>query len=227
MFVVLAFLHAYIGLRLLVPFGAVIQVLGAGLLVMCLWLLPTSFRTRGDRGAWSVLLPFLTIGFFSWLLVLTLVREVSLVISTLVLAPQGQGTWIRSSAIGVMVLTPVITLVGFFMARRVAPVVEVEVPLADIPPQLEGFTIAQISDIHVGPTIKRNFVEAIVDRVNRLSADMVAITGDIVDGSLLEGTVNLPSGSMTKADEAITRAAVNRVGDQIAGWTPTSSRHCV
>ena len=83
-------------------------------------------------------------------------------------------------------LTPVITLVGFFMARRVAPVVDVEVPLADLPPQLEGFTIAQISDIHVGPTIKRNFVEAIVDRVNRLSADMVAITGDVVDGSVRE-----------------------------------------
>ena len=83
-------------------------------------------------------------------------------------------------------LTPVITLVGFFMARRVATVVEVEVPLADLSPQLEGFTIVQISDIHVGPTIKRNFVEAIVDRVNRLSADMVAITGDVVDGSVRE-----------------------------------------
>ena len=69
MFVVLALLHAYIGVRLLVPFGSVIQVLGAGLLAMCLWLLPTGFRTRHDGGPWSVLLPFLTLGFFSWLLV--------------------------------------------------------------------------------------------------------------------------------------------------------------
>jgi hypothetical protein len=99
MFVVLALLHAYIGVRLLAPFGSVIQVLGAGLLAMCLWLLPTGFRTRRDGGAWSVLLPFLTLGFFSWLLVLTLVRDVSLVISTLLLSPQGQGAWIRSSAI--------------------------------------------------------------------------------------------------------------------------------
>ena len=75
MFVVLALLHGYIGVRLLAPFGAVIQVLGAGLLAMCLWLLPNGFRTRGDRGAWSVLLPSSPIGFFSWLLVLTLVRD--------------------------------------------------------------------------------------------------------------------------------------------------------
>jgi predicted MPP superfamily phosphohydrolase len=83
-----------------------------------------------------------------------------------------------------MALTPVITLAGFFMARRTAPVVDVEVPLANLPKELEGFTIAQISDIHVGQTIKRNFVDAIVDRVNRLQADMIAITGDVADGSV-------------------------------------------
>ena len=43
--------------------------------------------------------------------------------------------------------------------------------------------IAQISDVHVGPTIKRPYVEAIVDAVNRARVDVVAITGDLVDGS--------------------------------------------
>jgi uncharacterized protein len=130
------------------------------------------------------LLPSLAVGFFSWLLVLTLGRDLSFVVSVLALSPQDQESWIRISAVGVMVLTPAITTVGFLMARRVARVVDVEVPLADLPAPLEGFTIAQISDIHIGPTIKRNFVEAIVERVNGLGADMVAITGDIVDGSV-------------------------------------------
>jgi len=184
MFVMLVLLHAYIGIRLLVPFGAVTQVAGAGLLAGCLWLLPQGFRIRKDRGPWAVLLPSLAVGFFSWLLVLTLFRDVSLVASALALSPQGYEAWTRMSAIGVMALTPAITQVGFFMARRVAPVVDVDVPLADLPEQLQCFTIAQISDIHVGPTIKRNFVEAIVARVNRLEPDMVAITGDLVDGSV-------------------------------------------
>jgi len=185
MFVMLALLHAYIGVRLLAPFSAVTQVLGAALLAVCLWLLPNSFRFREDRRLWTVLLPSLAVGFFSWLLVLTLIRDWGLlVVSALALSPQGHESWIRISASGVMALTPTITLIGFFMARRVARVVDVEVPLANLPAQLEGFTIAQISDIHVGPTIKRNFVEAIVDRVNRLGADMVAITGDVVDGSV-------------------------------------------
>ncbi len=180
----LALLHVYIGVRLLLPFGAVTQLAGGALLAVCFWLLPKGFRIRDDRGPWAVMLPWLTMGFFSWLLVLTLARDVSLVASALALSREAHESWIRISAIGVMALTPVITLVGFFMARRVAPVVNVEVPLAGLAKELEGFTIAQISDIHIGQTIKRNFVEAIVDRVNLLRADMIAITGDVVDGSV-------------------------------------------
>ncbi|TMH45894.1 MAG: metallophosphoesterase [Betaproteobacteria bacterium] len=181
---VLALLHVYIGARLLLPFGAVAQLAGAALLAVCFWLLPKGFRIRDDRGPWAVMLPWLTTGFFSWLLVLTVLRDVSLIASALALSPQVHESWVRISAIGVMALTPAITLVGYFMARRVAAVVEVEVPLAGLPKELEGFTIAQITDIHVGQTIKRNFVAAIVDRVNRLQADMIAITGDVADGSV-------------------------------------------
>src|SRR5713101_5959216 len=180
----LALLHVYIGVRLLLPFDALTQLVGASLLALCFWLLPKGFRIRDDRGPWAVMLPWLTMGFFSWLLVLTLARDVSLIVSALALSQEAHESWIRISAIGVMALTTAITLVGFFMARRVAPVVDVEVPLAGLAKELEGFTIAQISDIHVGQTIKRNFVEAIVDRVNLLQADMIAITGDVVDGSV-------------------------------------------
>jgi predicted MPP superfamily phosphohydrolase len=180
----LALLHVYAGVRLLPPFGVVAQCAGWAVLAMCFWFFPKGFWIRDDRGLWAVLLPWLTAGFFSWLLVLTAARDLSLLVSVLALSDEADESWIRISAIGVMALVPAITLVGFFMARRVAPVVTVEVPLANLARELEGFTIAQISDIHVGATIKRNFVEAIVDRVNGLHADMVAITGDVVDGSV-------------------------------------------
>src|SRR5208282_2457843 len=51
---------------------------------------------------------------------------------------------------------------------------------------LRGFRIVQISDIHVGPTIKADYLEAIVDRVNRLHPEVIAITGDLVDGSVAQ-----------------------------------------
>jgi predicted MPP superfamily phosphohydrolase len=53
-------------------------------------------------------------------------------------------------------------------------------------PSLEGLRIVQISDIHVGPTVRRAFVEDTVARVNALEPQIVALTGDLVDGPLGE-----------------------------------------
>ena len=69
-------------------------------------------------------------------------------------------------------------------ALRRVRVVDVTIPLRRLPRALDGFTIVQLSDIHVGPTIGRGFIEGLVERVNALSADLVAITGDLVDGSV-------------------------------------------
>src|SRR5258706_6458150 len=183
---ILAALHAYIGVRLLAPFDPVTRALGIAVIVACFWLLSKGWHVRKGRAPWSVMVPWITMGFFSWLLVLTVVRDLSVAIAAVVLPPEMVDTWIHLSAAAVIALVPLITLTGYFMARRVAPVVEIDVPLADLPLELHGFTIAQISDIHVGPTIKRAFVEAVVARVNTLGADMVAITGDLVDGSVRE-----------------------------------------
>lgn len=184
--VILALLHAYIGVRLLAPFGVPVQALGALVLVACFALLPKGFRLPRGLGPRRLLVRWLTMGFFSWLLVLTLARDASLIAAGLAFAAPVHETWLRISALGVMLATLAITAIGFFMARRVAPVVNIEVRVAGLPAPLEGFTIAQISDIHVGPTIRRRFVERIVERVNGLGADMIAITGDLVDGPVEE-----------------------------------------
>jgi uncharacterized protein len=63
-------------------------------------------------------------------------------------------------------------------------VLDVRVSLKRLPASLHGFTIAQISDLHLGPTLREDFIRHIVDRVNALDADLVAITGDLVDGSV-------------------------------------------
>ncbi len=184
--VLLLSLIAYIGLRLLEPFAVPTQAVGAALLAALFWIMPKGWRTRERRGTWAMLAPWIALGFFSWLLVLTVARDVVLLAAVVVLPHHDPDVWLPATAMAVWLLAPAITVVGFLMARRVAPVVEIDVPLADLPEALHGFTIAQISDLHVGPTIKRDFVEGVVERVNRLGADLVAITGDLVDGSVHE-----------------------------------------
>jgi predicted MPP superfamily phosphohydrolase len=184
--IALLLLHVYIGARLLPPLGLAASAAGVALLAALFWLLPKGYHIRDERRTWLILARWIALGFFSWLLVLTLARDVTLAATHLFASAATHAAWVRDSALAVAILTPLITLIGFVMARRVARVVDIEVPVDGLPEALEGFTIAQLSDIHVGPTIKRRFVEGVVERVNRLGADMVAITGDLVDGSVGE-----------------------------------------
>jgi len=73
---------------------------------------------------------------------------------------------------------------GFYEARRRATIERVDVPISRLPETFNGFRIVQFTDLHVGPTIKREFVEGIVEQVAALNADLIAFTGDLVDGSV-------------------------------------------
>lgn len=181
---ILASLHAYIGWRLLpaLPIGTLGTTLGAIILSVSTLLMPLGMLANflvpspalADRISWA---GSLTMGLFSSVLVLTLLRDLLLLVA-------GSPSLATPSAFAVLGLAAVLTLVGFVNARRVAGIVRIDIPLAGLPVSLAGFTIAQISDIHVGATIKGDYVRAIVERVNRLGADLIAITGDVVDGSV-------------------------------------------
>jgi len=62
----------------------------------------------------------------------------------------------------------------------------VEVPLDRLKRQHDGLVIAQLTDLHLGPTIGRSQLQQVVDSTNALAPDIVAITGDLVDGSVDE-----------------------------------------
>jgi hypothetical protein len=83
---------------------------------------------------------------------------------------------------GIAATASVFTAYGFAEARQVPEVEAVTIPIAGLPEDFEGFRIVQITDIHVSPTIRRDFVEAVVNVANRLDADIVALTGDLADG---------------------------------------------
>lgn len=79
--------------------------------------------------------------------------------------------------------TGVAGAVGVWSARHVPGIKEVQVPLPGLPEALQGYRIVQITDLHVGPTIREDYVRGVVDKIAQLDADMIALTGDIVDGS--------------------------------------------
>ena len=189
-------LHGYIGWRLLPALAGFPAVGVAAVLVLSALLMPLGLVARrvarpplADTLAWMGLL---CMGLFSSLFVLTVLRDV--VLLAFALAHTLGATWTQQvlpalrvdSAVAVLLLGLLATVLGFWNARRTAQVVRVDVPITNLPAALHGFTVAQITDIHVGPTIKTRYLQAIVRRVNTLDADMVAITGDLVDGSVAD-----------------------------------------
>jgi predicted MPP superfamily phosphohydrolase len=188
-------LHGLIAWRLLPAWQGwpLAQAMLGLLLLGSAVLMPLGLGRRGRKGGWRQALVWaglICIGLFSSLLVLTLMRDAALLLAAALNAVLGASWPLQAledaSGRAVPLMAMAITLWGFVNARRTARVVTVEVPIQNLPAPLHGFTIAQLSDVHVGPTIRGPYLDAIVQRVNALGADMVAVTGDLVDGSVQE-----------------------------------------
>ena len=203
LFLISALLHTWVGWRVVPALADVAafplgSALFAALLVASALLMPLGLAARRvSRGRSAEVLTWLGLlfmGLFSSLIVLTFLRDVLLVLAL-------GATWLAGlagvdlavldvlqtwSALAVPMLGLLATVLGFWNARRTARVVQVDVPIVGLPAALHGFTVAQISDIHVGPTIRHSYLARIVARVNALQADMVAITGDLVDGKVAD-----------------------------------------
>jgi predicted MPP superfamily phosphohydrolase len=196
LFTLVPLLHLYVGLRLLPDLPLEAPGLAAAILVLVLStaLIPLAMlsrrmpdRRRADLLAWA---GFVLMGLFSSVLVLTVVRDLCLLAGAAAgvfyVMDVAQQSFRRWSAIAVPLLAVLLSIAGFVNARRRAAVRVVEVAIDGLPAPLHGFTIAQITDVHVGPTIKRGYLDAIVEAVNALDADLIAVTGDMVDGSVAE-----------------------------------------
>lgn len=91
-------------------------------------------------------------------------------------------SWARLQAGGVAVLTGLGVALGLPAALRVPRVKRVSVPLSRWPAALDGFRIVQITDVHIGPILERRFAARLTEAVNALEPDLIAVTGDLVDG---------------------------------------------
>ena len=195
--------YGYVGWRLISPLALDSALrLSAGLAVLCFSLLPpVSFLFRRtlqgsrwhDQFSW---LTYVSMGFFVLTFLLLLSRDLAwlawdaaiLVVRLACENPKATAETdvlqASSSNPGVLVVAILMFAHGFYQARRRPRIAEMDIPLPNLPEALVGFRIAQISDIHVGPTIKANFVRKIVEAVHSTEPDLIAFTGDLADGSV-------------------------------------------
>jgi predicted MPP superfamily phosphohydrolase len=124
---------------------------------------------------------FVWMGAFGLLLVTALATDALVGLLALVLERRPEWTQVQAWAIP-LVVSPVL-LLGVRAARGTPRVEKLTVPIKGLGKELDGFRIVQITDIHIGETLHRRHLQRIVDQVNALSPDAVAVTGDLVDGT--------------------------------------------
>ncbi len=141
---------------------------------------------------------YLSMGWINFMLILLLLRDLSLMVLRGLSLPDGWGgaeallselaPWyfILDQRGGDLVasLSILAWILGTLKATQGPVLKEVDVEVPNLPPGLHQFRIVQISDLHVGATIRRSYVERVVAQANSLQADMIALTGDMVDGSV-------------------------------------------
>jgi predicted MPP superfamily phosphohydrolase len=187
-------LHRYLWARLVVAPGwpePWTSVLGALVFSMAA-LVPLSFlairalpRSVGGPVGWVA---YVWLGLAFYLFLLTAmsdaVRLVLAIVGGLPTDPERRLFLARASASVVASLAAAVGVIGAAAVARGFEIKRVRVGLAKLPAAASGYTIVQITDVHVGPTIGRDFVEAVVREANALAPDLVVITGDLVDGTV-------------------------------------------
>ncbi|WP_110946672.1 metallophosphoesterase [Pseudomonas bohemica] len=78
--------------------------------------------------------------------------------------------------------------IGVHQAVRVPPVKDIEVAIKNLPPQFEGYTVLQLTDMHISRLFDELWARAVVNRANALGVDLIVITGDLIDGPLIART---------------------------------------
>ncbi len=212
-FAILTFLYGYVGFRLIVPLNLLYpwKTL-AWLFVILALLFPLAavvFRVFNfEAGLYDLItgVAYLSLGFASILFIFVLFKDVIVAFSFLggklyaVFQPETaeavtqtalsnngesrrQMIW-TSANLAILGISGLLAGCGMVLARYRIETSKITIPLDRLSKEFEGFRIVQISDLHVGPTIKAEFVNEVVERVNALKPDMIVLTGDMVDGSV-------------------------------------------
>lgn len=105
-------------------------------------------------------------------------------------------------ALGVVALG--LSAYGVSQAVRVPPVKELDIAIAGLPPEFDGYRMLQLTDLHISRLFPAAWTQAVVSRANTLSPDLIVVTGDFIDGGLDERRADVaPLAGLRAADGVI------------------------
>ena len=198
--VILWSMHGYVAFKLLHPYNLPLSksifIYGIAFLFSMLPILPIFLRMTGNESKLLdkiSLIGYTSLGFFTLSFVLFIAKDFfnqllifsEKFISIIHPVDDSKREFIKKSiSIGIFSIAGSASLYGYKQARNGPQIIYQNIYLDKLPLQFDNYRIAQISDLHVGPTIKRPYVEGVVDKISHLNPDMIVVTGDLIDGSV-------------------------------------------
>ena len=162
------------------------------LVIASLVIMPLAFSIGGT---WFKTIAFLLMGLLALVYTLIIVRDVALLVAWLLhkfdffpdaVSPQRRALFKDVANWGILAGASTVGLAAAVNARQMPKVREIQIPIKDLPKALEGFSIAQVSDIHIGSTVRAEKIAHIAEQVQQLKPDMYTITGDLIDGTVAD-----------------------------------------
>lgn len=88
--------------------------------------------------------------------------------------------WLRAAGVAAVALPSAVIGYGAFVERNQFGTRELDLPVPDLHPDLDGFRIVQVSDLHVSPFLSVSQAGRVIDMANELHADLAVFTGDLI-----------------------------------------------
>jgi len=127
----------------------------------------------------------------------------------------------RIAAAVVLTVVGVLLIAGYLGSRQLV-VREVDASIPDLPEEFDGLSIAQVSDLHVGPHTSRHFLDRVVSTIRGLAPDVIAVTGDLVDDRAEDVASYASTIGKLEAPLGVFMIAGNH--DVYAGWDSVETR---
>lgn len=177
-------LFIYLGLRLSPEIGwpiwAALTFIFLGFLSYPLnWLRKSSLPKLATMWRWKT---YMDMGILSFLTSAVILRDL-LFLPVIFFKPELKDLFFgaQSSLITFSIALSALAF-GVWSAMSGPSIKTVKIPIRNLPENLKGYRIAQISDLHVGPSVGPRYVKRVVSKVNSLTPHLTVLTGDIVDG---------------------------------------------
>lgn len=131
---------------------------------------------------WAVILFNWAFGAILFLAALQLLLDVTVLLARL--AYGGRVHAPDSVRYALAALAAAVAAIGVYQAIRIPPTKNIDVVIRGLPQRFDGYTILQLTDLHISRLFPASWARAVVERANGLGVDLIAITGDLIDGTL-------------------------------------------